>query len=285
MGETPAGFRTSCPIVRSLSLRLLLPALFALAPVLPSFGQTAGAAALVRRQWQVGGDTRQALLAVPLQAHTEPTPVIFAFHGHGGNMQHGAELYHFQRLWPEAIVIYPQGLPTVGPLTDPDGVRNGWQHAAGVLGDRDLKFFDVMLASLRKDYRVDEHRIYATGHSNGGGFTYLLWSTRGDIFAAFAGSASAVSPLEFTQLKPKPVLHIAGRTDELVKFVWQQRTIEALRRLNQSGPTGQPYQKVGTLYPSKLGAPVATYIFPGPHSYPAAAPALTVAFFKDHAKP
>jgi len=240
---------------------------------------------LIHREWQVGGVTREALLSVPPKAHTAPTPVIFAFHGHGGSMQHAAELYHYHTLWPEALVIYPQGLRTVGPLTDPEGVRDGWQHGAGALGDRDLKFFDAMWASLKKDYDVDEHRIYAAGHSNGGGFTYLLWETRGDLFAALAPSAAVVSPQAVPFLKPKPVLHIAGRNDELVKFIWQQRTIEALRRVNQCGVDGQPYRKIGTLYPSKLNAPVATYIFPGPHAYPAVAPALTVAFFQEHTKP
>ena len=48
-----------------------------------------------------------------------------------------------------------------------------------------------MLTTLKKDYRVDEKRIYATGHSNGGGFTYLLWAARGDVFAAVAPCAAA----------------------------------------------------------------------------------------------
>jgi polyhydroxybutyrate depolymerase len=32
---------------------------------------------------------------------------------------------------------------------------------------------------MKQDYRVDEQRIYATGHSKGGAFTYLLWAARG----------------------------------------------------------------------------------------------------------
>ena len=99
---------------------------------------------------------------------------------------------------------------------------------------------------------MDEKRIYSTGHSNGGGFTYLLWAARGDRFAAFAPSAAA-APRLMAQLKPKPVLHIAGENDPLVKFGWQKATMDALRQLNQCGE-GQPWDKWCTLYPSKIGS-------------------------------
>ena len=41
-------------------------------------------------------------------------------------------------------------------------------------------FFDEVLASVKKDYKVDNKRIYVTGHSNGGSFTYILWAVRDD---------------------------------------------------------------------------------------------------------
>ena len=103
-----------------------------------------------------------------------------------------ARSFGYHTLWPEAIVVYMQGLPTPGK-TDPDGKQPGWQRLAGDQQDRDFKFFDAVLADLKKDYKVDAKRVYATGHSNGGGFTYLLWSTRGDIFAAMGPSAAAGS--------------------------------------------------------------------------------------------
>src|SRR5436190_19956962 len=121
---------------------------------------------------------------VPAQARTNATPVVFAFHGHGGSMRNAARSFGYHALWPEAIVVYLQGLNTPGRLTDPDGKKPGWQSGIGDQGDGDLKFFDAVLTSLRQDYRVNEKRVYATGHSNGGGFTYLLWAARGDRFAA-----------------------------------------------------------------------------------------------------
>ena len=239
--------------------------------------------ALARREWTVDGVPREALVCVPPHATTQATPVIFAFHGHGGSMRNVARNWAYHTLWPDALVVYPQGLDTPGRLTDPAGTKPGWQAAAGDQGDRDLKFFDAMLASLRKDYRVDDRRIYCTGHSNGGGFTYLLWAERGDQFAAFAPAASAGAQ-SLSKLKPKPVFHVAGENDPLVKFAWQQRMIDALRRLNQCGPA-QPPENGCLTYPSKIGAPVVTFIRPGGHEFPAEAPPLIVAFFQQHPKP
>jgi poly(3-hydroxybutyrate) depolymerase len=109
--------------------------------------------------------------------------LIFAWHGHGGSMRN-ASRWDYEKYWPEAIVVYPQGLPTKG-MTDPQGTKAGWQQKVGDYEDRDLKFFDAMLAELKKDYPVDDKRIFSTGHSNGGKMTYLLWEARGKEFAAF----------------------------------------------------------------------------------------------------
>ncbi|MEJ5995100.1 hypothetical protein WG904_11785 [Pedobacter sp. Du54] len=40
------------------------------------------------------------------------------------------------------------------------------------MNGRDLQFFDAMRKTFKQDYKVDGKRIYATWHSNGGGFTY-----------------------------------------------------------------------------------------------------------------
>ncbi len=228
----------------------------------------------------VAGVARTALVYVPAAAKTNPTPVVFVFHGHGGNARQVERSFHIEREWPEAIVVYMQGLPTVGQLTDPQGARNGWQAAAGNNGDRDLKFFDAVLARLKTDYRVDAKRIYATGHSNGGGFTYLLWLTRGEMFAAVAPCAAVAKYA--LQLPPKPVLHIAGENDPLVKFSWQKLMLESLRKINGCDPTGKSWAEDCTLYPSKTGTPVVTFIHPGGHVVPVSAPALIVKFFKEH---
>ncbi len=253
--------------------------LIALALGMVAVAQLHAADTLTRREWKVDGGGREALIYVPPKTKAEATPVIFAFHGHGGTMNHAARSFGYHTLWPEAMVVYPQGLKTPGILTDPEGQKAGWQSRIGDQGDRDLKFFDAVLTDLKSEYGVDAKRLYATGHSNGGGFTYLLWAARGDRFAAFA-PAAAPAGKNLALLKPKPVLHVAGEKDALVKFAWQQQNLNALRKLNECGD-GKPWAKDCTVYESKLGAPVVTFIHPGTHQFPDAAPAIIVSFLKE----
>ncbi len=249
---------------------------------------------LTQRDWTIQGVQRFALLHIPPNAilsapddpkprNDAPAPVIFAFHGHGGSARQAAISFHLHQEWPDALVVYMQGLPTPGALTDPEGKRNGWQNREGQQGDRDLHFFDAVLATLKAEYRIDESRIYATGHSNGGGFTYLLWRARPDPFAAFAPSAAGGARLG--HLVPKPAMHIAGRNDELIKFEMQKKNIDAVKEANACDEQGQPWAQHCTLFPSKIGAPVVAYIHDGTHKFPREAPALIVKFFREHAKP
>lgn len=258
------------PLIRVLALLLLTAPLARAQDVTP-------------RDWTIDKVERKAMVYVPKDAKTTASPLVFVWHGHGGTMNHSVRTFALHKLWPEAIVVYPQGLPTPG-MTDPDGKKPGWQKFTGDQGDRDLKFFDAMLESLRKDYKVDDKRIYSTGHSNGGQFTYLLWAARGDTFAAMAPSAAAVR--QFRDLKPKPVMHIAGTNDEIVPYPLQKRMMDYVARLNGCEEKGQDWAKsgdlTGILYPSKTATPLVTLISPGTHNYPKEAPELIVKFFKEH---
>jgi len=239
--------RTVASCVSLLLLRLIL------------HGGAAGAASLHPLEWRIDGATRKALVHFP--AVTKGAPIIFGFHGHGGTMNLVARRWRLHELWPEAVVVFPQGLPTRTPR-DLEGKRAGWLMLPGT-NNKDLKFFDAMLDTARCDWRADINRVYVTGHSNGGGFTYLLWGARGDFLSAVAPVAAGGARL-LTQAKPCPVLHIAGRNDLLVDFETQERAVAAAWRIN------------GT------NAPVQFVVHDGGHTYPPDAPERIIAFFKQH---
>ena len=236
-----------------------------------------------KTEWTVDGVAREGLVYAPTKDSSGGPPIVFGFHGHGGSMQNAARSFGIHDLWPEAVVVYLQGLPTPGRLTDPEGKKAGWQAGPGDQGDRDLKLFDAVLAAMKEKYKIDEKRVYATGHSNGGGFTYLLWASRPDVFAAIAPSAAAgARPQKDT--KPCPTLHLAGEKDPLVKFEMQMRAVAAIRSFNGCEEQGKDWDKGCTLYASSKDAPVVTFIHPGTHQYPAEGPALIVKFFKEYAR-
>lgn len=243
--------------------------------------------------WTVNGVKREAIVFAPKESR-EKAPVVFGWHGHGGNMQGASQLMHIQKLWPEAIVVYPQGLKSPSPV-DPQATKPGWQveaNQAAPVGNRDLEFFDAMLATLHQKYSVDDKRIYSTGFSNGGIFSYLLWAERSNVIAAIGEVAGRLWDSEHLT-QPRAVLAIAGSADTVDLFALQQQTIEKARQADNA--TGQAQQCTvpngavpGTKckhYPSTTLTPVKTLIHPDGHVYPDWASQAIVEFLKAHKHP
>ena len=225
-------------------------------------------------QWEVGGETREALVYVPDAAGSQgPAPLVMSFHGFGDNMQN-FRYTNIHETWPEAIVVYFQGLVRRQGML-------GWQVERDDM-DRDLTLVDVALSALRETYDIDDNRIYATGFSNGGMFTYLLWAERPGLFAAFAPVAARL-PSSVRPTRPKPVFHVAGARDQVVRFADQQAAIEIARTVNgsrQPGPCGDGC----IVYGAGSSAPVMAWIHSGAHVYPRRTTEQIVAFFRDHAR-
>jgi polyhydroxybutyrate depolymerase len=245
----------------------------------------------IRMNLNVAGRSRQALLFPPASVATlQRHPLIFAWHGHGGTMEAAAQDMGFQTLWPEAIVVYPQGLKTE-THGDPNGNGYGWQKELGDDGNRDLKFFDAMLAALRQKYAVDEERIYTTGFSNGTGFCYLLWAERGDKLAAIGAVSGVLSKSEQNKpIQPRALISIAGENGLDPDAV--RATIKRASEINEAGPkelcdipSGAPDHTKCHLYPSTKHTPVKQITHPDGHHYFSWEPEEIVKFFQNHKKP
>jgi polyhydroxybutyrate depolymerase len=235
-----------------------------------------------RETFALEGGERQAI--VYSNSRSAPSiPVVFVFHGHGGTAQNAARRFRLHELWPEAVVVYMQGLPGVAGITDPDGLRSGWQKSPGEVGDRDVKFFDAALERIKKTYKTDPSRVYLLGHSNGSRFANVLWNMRGDRLTAICSSSGQGGRL-IIGARPKPVFIIAGEKDPLVPYEGQKQSIELVRRLLKVDPSRSKVEGLIRTEPGTEGTELVTYIHPGGHQFPTEALPFVVSFFKRHPK-
>jgi poly(3-hydroxybutyrate) depolymerase len=142
-------------------------------------GRRGGGPMLVaRRSIMHDGIERLYLVAVPPAYDPDrPYPLIFGFHGSGGDRE---QLRGYMNLEVpaagEAVFIYPQGLAESGGVAE-------WDTSAA---SADLTLIDALLEQYRSELCIDEGRIFATGHSFGGCMSNAAGCFRGDVFRAIA---------------------------------------------------------------------------------------------------
>jgi len=238
----------------------------------------------VSETFTIDGVERHAIV----YANSKPSrgagaPVVFVFHGHGGTAQYAARRFRIHELWPEAVVIYMQGIPGVQGITDAEGTRNGWQKNPGEVGDRDLKFFDSALQLALQKYKADPNRVYVMGHSNGGRFVNVLWNKRGDKLAALCSIAGPGGRL-IQDSSPRSVYIIAGEKDPLVPFQTQNNSIGFAQRLLKTDASKAQVDGLERRLTGVNGAELVTYIHPAGHEVPIEALPKVISFFQRHTR-
>ncbi len=135
-----------------------------------------------------GGRKRAYLLHVPTTIPTNrPMPLVICLHGFAEWPAHLMRLSHWNQLADECgfLVVYPRGsgFPfrwhCMGRFNQPDEVQ------------QDVQFIADLIDQLKKEYRIDETRIYANGLSNGGGMSFLLACRLSERIAAIGGVGGA----------------------------------------------------------------------------------------------
>jgi len=231
--------------------------------------------------FDVAGITRTGVIVIP-GASSRPAPLVFAFHGHGGKGTGMERRSNIEGLWPDAIVVYPDGLVGHKGKTDPEGVRTGWQTQLGEDGDRDLAFYDTMLAALRSQLSIDSDRVYVMGHSNGSVFASLLLNQRGDAIAATA-NLSAQPPARLLASDPSRSMFMAmGTNDAVVPYDTQKRSVPLAEQKLGVDPNRATVTGYLRAEPGRRGLELQTYVYPGGHAPPPEVPKLVVDFFRRH---
>lgn len=169
------------------------------------------------------GLTRKYLLYVPASYRPgQPTPLVVALHGGGGNMdlQADDERYGLISKADAAgfIALFPNGYSRrdSGKLATWNAGR--CCAAARDEGIDDAGFLRMLVAHVSGRVDIDRSRIYATGMSNGGMMSYRLACEASDVFAGIAAVAGTDNTLGCVPSRPVPVLHIHAKDDSHVQF-------------------------------------------------------------------
>ena len=229
----------------------------------------------------VAGVRRTAIVDVPADL-SHPVPVVFAFHGHGGTGAWLERTVALRGLWPGAVVVYADGLPGHKGITDPQGLLSGWQTQAGELGNRDIAFYDTLLATLRSKLPVDADRVHLFGHSNGAAFASLLVSMRGATVAAVATVSAQPSAALLAASPARSMFMVMGQADPIVPYAIQKLSIPPAETKLGASPSRATVTGYLRVEPGRGGLELATYVHPGGHEIPAPVPALAVDFFRRH---
>ncbi|WP_232664546.1 alpha/beta hydrolase family esterase [Pseudonocardia sp. TRM90224] len=168
-----------------------------------------------RHTIQSGGRDRTYQLHLPADYNPHrPYPLIVAYHGRGNT---GAGTEEFSKLSTlPAVVAYPDGVIGTG-----DGDRQAWQGAPySAPGVDDVAFTNDLLDRLEATVCVDDRRVYATGKSNGAGFTGILACRLADRIAAIAPVAGAFYPTgeDCRPSRPVPVIELHGTADATIPY-------------------------------------------------------------------
>jgi poly(3-hydroxybutyrate) depolymerase len=111
----------------------------------------------------------------------------------------------------------------------------GGQDAPANLGELSEKDVMNVLALVRKEFNVDEKRIYLMGHSMGGAGTWHLGTKYSDIWAGLAPIApAAFGRPTLDKIKNMPVIVVQGDKDNLVKPEGTRRWVEKMKELNMT---------------------------------------------------
>jgi polyhydroxybutyrate depolymerase len=158
----------------------------------------------------VNGTTREYIIYVPENyTGTSSLPLLLSFHGLTSNMEFNFNYTNFDQLAEDENFI----------VVHPNGISNTWTVSAN--DDTDINFIVALLNQLEEDYNIESNRIYSTGMSMGGFFSFSLACRLSDRIAAVAsvtGSMYQPAINNCSPVKPMPILQIHGTEDGTVQY-------------------------------------------------------------------
>tara|TARA_A100001035_G_scaffold218834_1_gene178782 strand:+ start:372 stop:1430 length:1059 start_codon:yes stop_codon:yes gene_type:complete len=129
-----------------------------------------------------GGETREYIIYVPsIYSSSTPSPLMFSFHGGGGDGQAMIGLNDMRPIADTAnfIAVYPSGS------------GGAWMHKVPTTYN-DIYFIEAIIDELNLEFNIDNDRVYACGYSEGGIFSYELACRLSNRIAAVASVSGSM---------------------------------------------------------------------------------------------
>jgi predicted esterase len=154
-------------------------------------------------------------------------PLVVALHGLGGteDSMFGANY----QVIPEAekrgyIIAAPLGYRIDGGY----GRNMGADNKRSKFSEQDVMH---VLELVRKDYKIDEQRIYLMGHSMGGIGTWTLGAKYPQIWASLAPISGVADPRTVEIMRHIPEVVVHGDADNTVPVTGSRAMVEEMRKL------------------------------------------------------
>lgn len=154
-----------------------------------------------------GAIERQYIMRVPPGYDgSQPTPLVFAFHGYATSARFTVDTTGLAeatdaRGW---IAVFPDGA----------GTPQRWNVYDPAEGVDDIQFVRDLLAHLDASLCIDPARVYAAGHSNGGGMALRFACDMPDLVAAIAPIGATYVPCQ----ADVPMIAFHGAKDTIVPY-------------------------------------------------------------------
>lgn len=148
--------------------------------------------------------------------HKRNLPVVLALHGGAGNAEASINFFNLSPMADKEgfMVVYPEGTGRriLGKLL---GTWNAGR-CCGPAQEKnvdDVGFISAVIDRLKKDFDIDQKRVYVTGMSNGALMAYRLACELSEKIAAIAPGGAQDSFDDCRPSRPVPVIHFHGTAD------------------------------------------------------------------------
>lgn len=183
------------------ALLLLVVASFAFA----QWGGGGGGGKTIRDYKKVSVSGRDVYVYAP-SGLAENSPLLLSLHGANQDPDYQQSNTHWETVADTAgfVVAYPKG-------------GEGYS-AWDISGDQDTKWISAVIDQLVKDYKLNPKRVYLSGFSMGGMFSYHAISKIADKIAAIAPCSGTNVYGASKAQRPMPIFHPHGTKDDVLNY-------------------------------------------------------------------